>query len=113
MANDDGRERFRFHSLRFSSCTPEQVEGRAREVLQAWLEHRAERKALEREKRIGFESGTVATMSRLFLHVLPEEGGTFASWDGRTGESRPVRFEPVAGGGMGSRIGGLEAFGPQ
>jgi hypothetical protein len=47
------------------------------------------------------------------LHVLPEEGGTFASWDGRTGESRPVRFEPVEGGGMRLRIGGLEAFGQQ
>jgi hypothetical protein len=47
------------------------------------------------------------------LHVLPEEGGTLASWDGRTGESRPVRFEPVAGGGMRLRIGDLEAFGPQ
>ncbi len=47
------------------------------------------------------------------LHVLPEEGGTFASWDGRTGESRPVRFEPVAGGGLRLRIGGLEAFGQQ
>jgi hypothetical protein len=44
------------------------------------------------------------------LHVLPEEGGSFASWDGRTGESRPVRFEPVAGGGMRLRIGDLEAI---
>ena len=26
------------------------------------------------------------------LHVLSERGGTFASWDERTGESRPVRF---------------------
>ena len=26
------------------------------------------------------------------LHVLPENGGTFASWDGRTGESRAVEF---------------------
>ncbi len=45
------------------------------------------------------------------LHVLPEEGGSFASWDGRTGESRPVRVEPVAGGGMRLRIGDLEAIG--
>ncbi|MFQ5691367.1 MAG: hypothetical protein ACE5HQ_13990, partial [Gemmatimonadota bacterium] len=44
------------------------------------------------------------------LHVLPEEGGAFASWDARTGESRPVRFEPVEGGGMRLRIGDLEAF---
>ncbi len=56
MANDDGRERFRFHLRRLSSCTPVQVEGRAREVFRAWLELRAERKALEREKRIWFES---------------------------------------------------------
>jgi CubicO group peptidase (beta-lactamase class C family) len=47
------------------------------------------------------------------LHVLPEEGGTFASWDSRTGESRPVRFEPVAGGGMRLQIGDLEAIGRQ
>jgi len=47
------------------------------------------------------------------LHVLPEEGGTFASWDGRTGQSRPVRFEPVAGGGTRLRIGDLEAIGRQ
>jgi CubicO group peptidase (beta-lactamase class C family) len=45
------------------------------------------------------------------LHVLPEEGGSFASWDSRTGESRPVRFEPVAGGGMRLGIGDLEAIG--
>jgi CubicO group peptidase (beta-lactamase class C family) len=44
------------------------------------------------------------------LHVLPEEGDSFASWDGRTGESRPVRFETVAGGGMRLRIGDLEAI---
>ncbi|MCP4902006.1 MAG: hypothetical protein GY906_34000, partial [bacterium] len=34
------------------------------------------------------------------LHVLPEVGGTFASWDGRSGVSRPVRFEPTEDGGM-------------
>ncbi len=34
------------------------------------------------------------------LHVLPENGGTFASWDIRTGESRPVRFSESGGGGI-------------
>ena len=43
------------------------------------------------------------------LHVLPEEGGTFATWDARTGESRPVRFEREPGGGVHMLIGGLRA----
>jgi len=43
MANDDGRERCRFHLLRPSKCTPAQLEERAREVFRAWLELRAER----------------------------------------------------------------------
>ncbi len=75
IANDDGSARFRLHLLRLSTCSPAQLEGQAREVLRAWLEHRAERKAVERDQRIGFgsapryvrwfESGTLATMSRL------------------------------------------------
>jgi len=65
MANDDRREGFRFHLLRPSTCTPAQVEGRAREVFRAWLELRAERKALERDKGIESDSGTVTTISRL------------------------------------------------
>lgn len=44
------------------------------------------------------------------LHVIPEEGGAFASWDARTGESRPVRFEAVSPDGMRLRIGALEAL---
>ncbi len=39
------------------------------------------------------------------LHVLPEVGGTFASWDARVGVSRPVRFEAIEGGGMRLSIG--------
>ncbi|MEE9576423.1 MAG: hypothetical protein V3W35_03340 [Gemmatimonadota bacterium] len=56
MADDDGRERLRFHLLRLSSCTTAQVERRAREVLRGWRKLRAERKALERDKRLWFES---------------------------------------------------------
>jgi len=60
----------------------------------------------EEEKLLGVSGRGLDHM----LHVLPEEGGSFASWDGRTGESRPVGFEPVAGGGMRLRIGDLEAI---
>jgi hypothetical protein len=53
MQDDERRERFRFNTLRFPSrCTPVQVERRAREVFAAWLDLRAERKALDRDKRI-------------------------------------------------------------
>ena len=34
------------------------------------------------------------------LHVYPEEGGGFASWDGSSGASRPVAFEPLADDGL-------------
>ena len=34
------------------------------------------------------------------LHVLPEVGGSFSSWDGRSGATRPVSFDPAEGGGM-------------
>jgi len=46
------------------------------------------------------------------LHVLPEVGGTLASWDGRAGVSQSVRFEEVEGGGVRLVIGhdpGVEA----
>ncbi|MDX1500909.1 MAG: serine hydrolase domain-containing protein [Thermoanaerobaculia bacterium] len=33
------------------------------------------------------------------LHVLPGPDGSFATWDGRSGESRVVRFEELGGGG--------------
>jgi len=56
MAKDDGRERRRCKLLRPSTCTPAHVEGRAREGLRSWRELRAERKALERDKRLWFGS---------------------------------------------------------
>jgi hypothetical protein len=39
------------------------------------------------------------------LHVLPENGGTFASWDGRSGESRAVRFTTSGAGEVRLAIG--------
>lgn len=46
-------EQFRFKVLRYPSrCTPVQVERRAREVFAAWVELRAGRKALDRDRRI-------------------------------------------------------------
>jgi hypothetical protein len=39
------------------------------------------------------------------LHVLPENSGTFASWDGRSGESRAVRFATSEGGEVHLAIG--------
>jgi len=57
MQNDERRERFRFNILRLPSTrTTVLVERRAREVHAAWLDLRAERKALERDKRIWLDS---------------------------------------------------------
>jgi hypothetical protein len=56
MSNDHGTKHLRFHFLRHSSCTPGQVERRAREVFRSWLKLREERKALERDRRIWLES---------------------------------------------------------
>ena len=57
MQNDERRERFRFNILRLPSTrTTVLVERRAREVHAAWLELRAERKTLERDKRVWLDS---------------------------------------------------------
>lgn len=56
MSNDHGTKHLGFHFLRHSSCTAVQVERRAREVFRSWLKLREERKVLERDRRIWFES---------------------------------------------------------
>jgi hypothetical protein len=44
------------------------------------------------------------------IHVFPEKGGTFSSWDARIGLSRPVRFDVAEDGSTRLWIGSDKAF---
>lgn len=72
MDIDDLRERMRFGFLRSSTCTPAQIERRRREVLRSWERLRAERRALERDKRAWFDASPrpVGDGNRPFCFVL-------------------------------------------
>lgn len=72
MDIDDLRERMRFGFLRSSTCTPARIERRRREVLGSWERLRAERRALELDKRAWFDASPrpVDDAARPFCFVL-------------------------------------------